>query len=126
MPSWLYDAGPYGHWIFLLVTVILGGLAAFATGRALAQTWRPVWMLPLAMVLLACAVRFIHYAVFSETLLSARNFVVDFIVVTAIAFAGYRFTRARQMAQQYGWLAAGSEETAVSRSTQPQSDPAPR
>jgi hypothetical protein len=43
MPVWLYEAGPQGLWIFLLATVALGGLAALATGRALAQTWRPIW-----------------------------------------------------------------------------------
>ena len=112
MPIWLYDAGPYGHWIFLLVTVLLGGLAALATGRALAQTWRPLWMLPLAMLLLACSVRFIHYAIFAETLLSLRNFAVDMVVITGIAFAGYRDMRRRQMARQYGWLARSGDLSA--------------
>jgi hypothetical protein len=105
MPAWLYQTGPGGHWVFLLVTVLLGGFAAMATGRALALTWRPIWMLPLAMLLLAAAVRFIHYAIFAETLLSAGNFLVDFVVVTMIAGAAYRIVRRRQWNRQYPWLA---------------------
>lgn len=104
MPVWLYDAGPQGLWIFLLATVLLGGLGALATGRALAQTWRPIWHVPLTMVLLACAVRFVHSAIFRETLLSARNFSVDFVVLTAIALFGYWHMRKGQMARQYGWI----------------------
>lgn len=103
MPAWLYTAGPSGHWVFLLVTVVLGGLAAWATGRALADTWRPWWLVPLSMLLVACAVRFVHFAVFQEVLMSLRNFVVDFAVVTAFAVAAYVETRRRQMARQYGW-----------------------
>lgn len=108
MPAWAYHAGPNGLWIFLIVTVILGGLAAFATGRALAQTWRPVWMVPLATALLTCAVRFIHYAVFGEVLLSTLNFVVDMLVVTASALLAYRRARTEQMAEQYPWLTAAA------------------
>ena len=105
MFAWFYDAGPHGHWVFLIVTVLLGGLAAFATGRALAQTWRPLWLLPLATALLTCAVRFIHYAVFAELLLSAQNFAVDMTVVTAAALVGYMHTRRQQLARQYPWIA---------------------
>ena len=30
-------------WLFLLITVIMGGWAAWMTGRAIALTWRPFW-----------------------------------------------------------------------------------
>ena len=38
-----YDTGDNGLWIFLLVTVLIGGSAARATGAAIASTWRPPW-----------------------------------------------------------------------------------
>ena len=63
MPSWLYDTG--NGWVFLLVTVVLGGAAAFMSGRAVAQTWRPYWHIPLYMVPIAATVRFFHYALFA-------------------------------------------------------------
>ena len=102
MPSWLYDTG--NGWVFLLVTVILGGAAAFMSGRAVAQTWRPYWHIPVYMVPIAAAVRFFHYALFQEPLLSLQNYLVDFAVVFIAASLGFRLLRAHQMAQQYHWL----------------------
>jgi hypothetical protein len=108
MPEWLYDAGPYGLVIFLLTTVVLGGGAAIVAGRSLAQTWRPFAQVFIYMLLLACAVRFIHYAIFGEILMSARNYIVDFVVLFAFASLGYRMTRRGQMATQYGWIRDGT------------------
>jgi len=102
MPDWLYDTG--NGWVFLLVTVIIGGSAAFLSGRAIAQTWRPYWHIPLYMVPIAASVRFFHYALFHELMISLQNYIVDFAVVLAAASLGYRMLRTRQMAQQYHWL----------------------
>lgn len=89
---------------FLLVTVFLGGGAAYLTGRAVAMNWRELPKLGVYVLLLACAVRFIHYALFGGTLLSLHYFLVDLVVLLAIAGLGYRLTRAGQMAGQYSWL----------------------
>ena len=105
MPTWLYDAGPSGLIIFVVVTLVLGGMAAFVSGRVLAQTWRPLWQLPLYMLTLALAVRFMHFAIFGEVLLSLRNYLVDLATLLGLAHLGFRSMRARQMAEQYGWLA---------------------
>jgi hypothetical protein len=100
----LYDLGENGPWVFLLVTCLLGGAAAFVSGRATAQTWRPYWQVPLYMLGVAAGVRFIHHALFGEVLLSAWNFAVDFVVALVAASVGYRTVRAGQIARQYGWL----------------------
>jgi hypothetical protein len=102
MPSWLYDTG--NGWVFLLVTIIMGGATAFMSGRAVAQTWRPYWHIPLYAVPIAATVRFFHYGLFGEPLLSAGNYAVDLVVVLLAASLGYRLLRAHQMAQQYHWL----------------------
>jgi hypothetical protein len=91
-------------WLFLLVTCLMGGWAAWMTGRAVALTWGPYWQCVLYLALLAWAVRFIHFALFDGTLLSLRYYLVDALVVIAIGSIGYRFTRARQMTTQYHWL----------------------
>ncbi len=119
MPVWLYQAGPWGGTIFLVATVVLGGGAAYVAGRAIALTWRPAWQLPVYMAVLACAVRFIHYAVFSEPLLSPQNLVVDYAVVLIAAIAGYRLTRSSQMTLQYGWT---RPETDAGASPRPDPD----
>jgi hypothetical protein len=90
--------------IFLLVTVILGGGAAFLTGRAIAMTWRPWWQVAAYMLVLGGAVRFFHMALFGGTLLSLHYYLVDTAFCLAFGFCGYRMTRAAQMAEQYSWL----------------------
>jgi hypothetical protein len=99
-----YETGSNGLWVFLLVTVIIGGSGAYISGRAIAQTWRPFWHVPAYMLLLAAAVRFIHYALFWEVFVSPTNYAVDFLVTLAAATLGYRIARANQMREQYGWL----------------------
>jgi hypothetical protein len=91
-------------WIFVFLTVIFGGGAAFLAGRALAQKWRPVWQTVVYMLLLGLAVRFFHYALFNETLLSPYYFAVDTVVLIAIALFGYRLKRVSQMTTQYAWI----------------------
>ncbi|MBZ0229364.1 MAG: hypothetical protein K8F58_13070 [Bauldia sp.] len=89
---------------FLLVTVFLGGGAAYLTGRAVALTWRRMLKLLVYLLLLAAAVRFIHYALFGGTLLSPQYYLVDLAVLLCIGGLGFRITRARQMTGQYSWL----------------------
>ena len=91
-------------WIFFFLTVVFGGGAAFLAGRALAQKWRPVWQAVVYMLLLGVAVRFFHYALFEEPLLSPYYFVVDCIALIAAALFGYRLKRASQMTTQYRWI----------------------
>ena len=86
---------------FLLVTVFLGGAAAWMTGRAVANSWESNRILAIYVLLLAAAVRFIHYALFQGTLLSLHYYIVDLIVLAAIAFVAKRFTRTGQMTTQY-------------------------
>jgi hypothetical protein len=93
------NAGP-----FLLVTVILGGGAAWQAGRAIAQTWRPWWQVVVYMLILGAAVRFIHYALFDGALLSLPGYALDTAIAIGCAALGFRTERARQMARQYGFL----------------------
>ncbi len=102
MQGILYEEPSF--WLFGFVTVLLGGWAAWMTGRAIALTWRPLWQAVASILILALAVRFIHYALFGGTLLSLRYYVVDAVVVLAIGLTGFRYTRARQMTTQYKWL----------------------
>jgi hypothetical protein len=89
---------------FLLVTVVLGGGAAWLAGRAIAHTWRPWWQGMLYMFILGGAVRFIHFALFDGTLTSPVGYALDTAVALGFAAAGFRAARARQMARQYAFL----------------------
>ncbi len=115
MPQALYTAGPNGHWVFLLCTVVLGGSAAYISGKAIAQTWRPLWQLPVYMLLLALGVRFMHFALFDEVLVSFRNLAVDYVLLLLAGAAGYKVMRTAQMATQYGWRRENGSGPAPSR-----------
>ena len=103
MAGFLWAQGSYGFFTFVLLTLVLGGLGAWATGRAMAQTWRPLAMLALYMVFLTAGVRFLHYALYGEPLLSLPLFISAYIWTMAVGVLGYRAMRARQMATQYSW-----------------------
>lgn len=95
--------GPYGLSVFVLVTLCLGGAAAWATGRAIAMTWRPRWHIVAYVMLLAAVARFLQFALFGQPLLSAQNLAIDAAVLLAISLLSQRVTRARQMVRQYPW-----------------------
>lgn len=90
--------------VFIGLTVILFGFAAFMTGQALAQTWRPLWQAVPYTLLLALGARFLTYALFEGKLLHLTGYFIDWVVLLAICLAAYRMTRARLMVTQYPWL----------------------
>jgi hypothetical protein len=112
MQGLLYEE-PSG-WIFLVLTVLIGGGAAGLTGRAVARAWRPLWTLAVYVVLLAGALRFLHFALFDGSFFSLsssernaaalRFLTVDLVVLLAAAGLGWRMTRTDQMTTQYRWL----------------------
>jgi len=104
IPELLYQEDSFG--VFLLVTIILGGGAAWLAGRAIAGTWRPWWQIPMYMLVLGAAVRFMHFALFGGTLLSPHYFLVDALVCLICGVLGFKMTRASQMSTQYAWINA--------------------
>jgi hypothetical protein len=90
--------------IFLLVTIALGGGAAWLTGRAIAFVWRPWWQVVGFMLLIGAAVRFLHMALFGGTLLSPYFYAVDTAFCLAFGLVGFRMTRVSQMVTCYGWI----------------------
>jgi hypothetical protein len=101
LTPWLTDTGLR---VFVVLTVIVGGGAAFLAGRGLARTWRPLWRVFFYMALLAAAVRFFNYALFDGTLLSFYYYLVAYAVLIAAALLGFRSMRTTQMVRQYRWL----------------------
>ncbi len=99
--SWLSDDGPV---VFLVLTIIIGGGAAFLSGRGLARGWKPYTRLFFYIALLSAAVRFFHYALFNGSLLSLYYYLVTYVVLIAAASLGFRAMRTTQMVTQYGWL----------------------
>ena len=90
--------------LFLLVTVVMGGGAAWLAGRAVAATWRPWSHVVLYMLVLSFAVRFLHYALFDGKFLSLHYYLVDYAVCLGAGLLGFRLQRVRQMVTRYGWI----------------------
>jgi hypothetical protein len=104
MQGILYEEDYAG--LFLLVTVVMGGGAAFLAGRAIAATWRPWWHVAFYMLLLGVTVRFIHFALFEGTFVSPHFYAIDTAVCLIFGYLGYRATRVAQMTTQYRWINA--------------------
>lgn len=91
-------------WQFFFITCLLGGWAAWMTGRACALTWRTPANLFVYLLGLGIAVRFIHHAMFHGTMFTLHFYVVDTVILIVLGFLGFRYTRTNQMVTQYRWL----------------------
>jgi len=89
---------------FLGLTLLLFGGAALATGRALARHWRPIWQTVPYAALLGAGDRFLLYALFDGSLLSASGYVIGTSILLALTVLAYRVTLVRGMVRQYPWL----------------------
>ncbi len=96
--SFFVEQNPF---IFLILTVLLGGGAAYMAGRSVAQGWKSPWLLFVYMLIFTCGVRFLHFALFQSELTSLQYYVSHGLIIQALAFFGFRSTMARQMAEKY-------------------------
>ena len=90
--------------VFIGLTVMLFGGAAFLTGQALANGWQPASRAIPYGLLLAAGNRFLAYALFGGELLSPTAFLVDAAVIVAFALLAHRLVQVRKMVSQYPWL----------------------
>lgn len=98
--------------VFFFLTVLIGGGAAWATGRALALKWRPYREVVVYSALLGLADRFLHWGLFLDrpldvykgTITSLHYYAVDTAVLLVFASIAYRLTKAACMTRQYSWL----------------------
>ena len=74
MEHFLYEDSAF-HFVF--VTLIMGGWAAWMTGKACASNWSRYPTLFIYLVILTAGVRFLHKAPFGGTLIAPYYFVVD-------------------------------------------------
>lgn len=90
--------------VTLILTIVFMGGCALMTGRGLANTWRPLWQVAPYALLLGVADRFLIYALFDGELLSVTGFILDTLILLAIAVISHQVTKARKMVSQYPWL----------------------
>jgi hypothetical protein len=90
----------------VLVTGVIGGGAAWLSGRAIAAAWGGQARVVVTAFLLGAAARFFHFALFEGELLSVPSFVCDTLIFLIIGLLAWRTTRASLMVRQYPWLYA--------------------
>ena len=90
--------------LYLILTCIIGGAGAYMTGRSMAHSWRPVWQLAVAMLIMGLALRFMHFSLFGGDLLSLHYYITDTLTLLLISAIAFRITRTNQMVTQYHWL----------------------
>lgn len=90
--------------VFICMTVLLFGFAAFMTGQALANGWQPVWKAVPYGILMAVGNRFLVFALFDGELLSFSGLVIASVVLIFLTGAFHRLIQARKMVSQYPWL----------------------
>ncbi len=90
--------------VYIGVVVVIMGFAAFMTGQAMANTWKPMWELIVYVFLLGLAARFLVFALYQGALLSVGGYLIDVAVLLVIALFAFRLTRARRMVAQYPWI----------------------
>ncbi len=90
--------------LYLVLTCLIGGSAAFMIGRALALGWSPLWQLFISILILGGATRFLNFALFDGALLSVHYYSTETLTLMTIALLAYRITRTTQMVTCYHWL----------------------
>ena len=90
--------------VLLIMVGIFGGAAAWMSGRAVAENWRPIGQAITSGFLLALATRFLTYGLFDGELLSFIGYLRDGILLAVIATIAWRMRLAAKMADQYPWL----------------------
>ena len=104
--------------VFIGVTVVIGGGAAFMMGQAIAQAWHPWWQNVVYGALLGLASQFLSYSLFDGAFVVASfvsseappfgtafaGYLMNVVVIVAVALFAYRVTLVRKLASQYPCL----------------------
>lgn len=89
--------------VFLGLTVVLMGFAAWLTGRAMAEHWRGPLQVIAACFGLAIAARFLTFALFHGPLFSLSGFLAAWLVLSALGLLSFRIHHVARLARQYPW-----------------------
>ena len=90
--------------VFIRITLVIMGFAAFMTGRALADAWRPIWQAVLYTMMIGVADRFLVFALFEGELFLLSGYLIDTAVLLAIGLVSFRLTQTHRMVTQYPWI----------------------
>lgn len=90
--------------VFVGLTLVLFGGAAFMAGQALANGWKTPLTGLFYCALLSFADMFLVYGLFDGDGTLVSGYVIRLVVLSAIFLTSYRLTQARKMVTQYPWV----------------------
>ena len=93
-----------GFGVFVGMTLLVSGPAAFLTGQNQAEAWQPWWKVAFYVVILLIGQRFLAWSLFHAAALHPGSILLNGAILFGIAMAAWRATLARRMVRQYPWL----------------------
>lgn len=90
--------------VYVGMTLVLMGGAAYLTGQAVAMVWRPARQIVAYGLLLAFADRFLIFALFEGEFFAFPGIFIDYAILSAVALAAHRLTQVAKTVNQYPWL----------------------
>ena len=94
--------------VFIGITLVLMGFAAWMSGQAMANNWKPLWHVVPYSLLLGFADRFLTWGLFQPddtgVLWLPSGYVIDTAILLVYALVAFRLTKARKMVAQYPWI----------------------
>lgn len=104
MQGLLFETDEGVRLVLRMLAMLLCFWTAWRSGRAAAESWSGYGTVIVYTLLLGCAARFLHYALFQGPFISPLNYVLDTVVLLAFSTAGFRLRRTQQMVSNYYWL----------------------
>lgn len=104
MQGLFLDTDDSVHYVLRIVVVLLGFWTAWRAGRAAADGWSGYSVVVVYTLLLACAMQFLHHALFNGPSISVSLYLLDFVTLLVFSTIGYRMRRTSQMVNNYYWL----------------------
>ncbi|MCB9960173.1 MAG: hypothetical protein H6843_16375 [Rhodospirillaceae bacterium] len=90
--------------VFVGLTLVLFGGAAFMAGQALANGWKTPLTGLFYCALLSFADMFLVYGLFDGDGTLVSGYIIRLVVLSTIFLTSYRVTQARKMVTQYPWV----------------------
>lgn len=104
MQGLLFETDSGVRLVLRVLVMLLCLWTAWRSGRAVAEGWSNYATAVGYTLLLGCAARFLHFALFQGPFLSAQNYLIDVIVLLVFSTLGFRLRRTQQMVTSYYWL----------------------
>jgi len=90
--------------VFIGLTGVLMGFAAYMTGQAVANTWKPRWHVVAYCLPMGLVDRFLTWGLFEGDGLLVTGYIIDTIVLLIIGLFSFQLNKARRMTLQYPWI----------------------